>query len=98
MGRLLEALVLFGVLLAGAGFAAMRWNVAVRGRRLKRAPWELAEHSDGELLTVFAERPGEERILIGAEACANRDFEYRIEEVRSRGRQKIAALNSGARR
>lgn len=72
------------------------WFYNRRFVSLPSAPrrWELTEHSDGELEYVYCECPGEERFLVGAVPWHSQDFEYEIEELRSRGRQKLVALNS----
>lgn len=61
-------------------------------------PWVLVEHSeegaDERLeMVAYCEHPGEERIRIGGVLCDDPDFESKIEEVRSRGEYKLAALN-----
>jgi hypothetical protein len=66
-------------------------------RRLRHAPWSLEETSDGELLTYYAARPGQERLMVGAVAFGSDEFDFKVEELRSRALQKVAALNSGGR-
>lgn len=66
-------------------------------RRDEHAPWELAEHSDGEQVCVYAERPGDERLLIGAAPFGSTDFDSQLYEVRAQGREKVYALNNNER-
>lgn len=63
--------------------------------KLKNAKWELKEESDGEMIYVYAVHPATQRLMIDAVAFARSDFDYRIEEVRAAGREKVIALNSG---
>ena len=53
--------------------------------------WELAERTEGEVVRVIAKRGGEE-LTVGAVPFGDEDFEYRIEELRSEGRQRLTAL------
>ena len=92
-----EAIVLLAVaaglgvalILAGSHRAAGWW----RARQLRRAPWQLTEHSDGEQVCVYAERPGEDQLLIGAAPFAARDFEDQLYQLRADGRERVYALN-----
>ncbi len=86
------------VLLVLAAIAVARSLATRRHERARvRGTWTLDEASDGELVTVFAVHPAKERLLIGAVPFAAEDFDYRIEELRSEGRHKLAALNGGRR-
>lgn len=100
MGRVGEALLLLGVICLAATAVTLRFNYAVRKRRIANAPWELAEHTsdDGDYMVVSAERPGEDRIMIASIATGDPEFEYKIEEIRAVGKAKLAALNSGRKR
>ena len=69
----------------------------VRRRRDRRAPWRLIEHSDGEVLTVYADRPRRDRLLIGSVAIADEDFDERLHDLRVEGRQRLLVLNGGRR-
>lgn len=62
-------------------------------RRAEDAPWELVEHSDGEQVCVYAERPGEDRLLIGAAPFAAMDFDVKIRVLRAEGYERVYALN-----
>jgi hypothetical protein len=83
---LLVALVLYAVL------------STVRRSREARAPWRMAEDSDGEAIRVYAARPGQARLLIGSVPFAAPDFDSQLYELRAEGRQKLAALNAERRR
>ena len=97
MGAAVDLALVLGALVLIGLMATRLYNTYVRSR-VAADRWRLVEESDGELLSVYAALPGHadsERILVGAVPCAASDFEYRIEEVRSEGRMKLAALNSG---
>jgi len=83
---LLVALVLYAIV------------AMVRRRREAGAPWRMVEDSDGEAISVFAARPGQERLLIGYVPFAAQDFDSRLYELRAEGREKLVALNEGRRR
>lgn len=92
-------LVLVAALVLWVAREGLRSLSRIRARRrAAQQPWQIDEHSDGELVTVYAVKPGEERLVIGAAAFAANDFDYRVEEVRSQARLKVAALNSGKAR
>jgi hypothetical protein len=93
--RAAEAIAILAVL-GGAGAFGLAGVIRDRAqrRRAARAPWALTEESDGRHVTVYAARPGQERLVVGTVAFAAPDFDYRIEELRSEGRSKLAALNS----
>lgn len=94
--RAAEALLVIAVVLGGGVVGSVhliRWST--RRHALRNAPWELAEHSDGELVSLQAERPGEDALLVGAVAFARDDFDSAIEVARSEARAKVVALNSG---
>jgi hypothetical protein len=96
--KALTAIALLAFLAAGgAAVTVATLRRYLRRRELRRTPWELEERSDGELLHVFATRPGEEDLLIGAVPFASNDFDYRIETVRSDGERKVTALNNRPR-
>ena len=69
---------------------------AAQGRATRGARWELEERSERGRVVVRAVRgPGAEPLLVGAVAFDDPDFELRIEELRSEGRSRLIALNSG---
>ena len=84
------ALLVAAVILLARALAARRQQ-----RRRLTGHWTLDERSDGELVSVLAVHPEQEPLLIGAVPFAAGDFDFRIEEVRAEGRQKLAALNAG---
>jgi hypothetical protein len=86
----LDLVVLVGAV-AGATAAIRSWR---ERRNADRSPWRLREVSDGELLSVRAERPGEQPLMVGAVPFAAGDFDFRIEELRAEAEVKLAALNS----
>ena len=87
----LLALLLVLVLVAAAVLAALAWA----RRRREAGRWALDERSDGTRVVVLALHPAEPPLEVGAVAFADPDFETRIEELRSEGAYKVAALNSG---
>ena len=89
---ILLVLAVVCVLLIGR-FVRSAW----RRRSERRAPWQMVEESDGEQLCIYASRPGNERLLIGAAAFAARDFEQDLYELRAVGREKVYALNQKGR-
>lgn len=66
----------------------------VRRWRQGRSPWSLDERSDGEQLCLYAAKPGEQEMLIGAVPLAAQEFEKRLHDLRARGREKVGALNA----
>lgn len=92
MKVLLVLLVLLA--LAAVAYLAVRRALAQREQLGRHAAWELEERSDGELVTMYAIRPGSEPLLIGSAAFAADDFAYRIEELRARGDERLVALNA----
>ena len=91
--------VLVGLALLVAAAIVLARSLAARRRERQRVGgrWTLDERSDGELVSVLAVHPVQEPLLIGAVAFAADDFDFRIEELRAQGRQKLAALNAGRR-
>jgi hypothetical protein len=94
--RAVEALFVIALLVL-AGWAVMTAGRSWSGRRARHRPWRLNERSDGEQLVVYAERPGEQSLLVEAVPFGARDFSTRVEEARAAGAEKIAALNSRRR-
>jgi len=88
------AILVIALLLALAMYAVV---TMVRRRRDAGAPWRMVEDSDGEAISVFAARPGQERLLIGYIPFAAQDFDSRLYELRAQGREKLLALNEGRR-
>jgi hypothetical protein len=64
-----------------------------RGRKNQKTPWELEEKSDGELVVIYACKPGEERLMIGAVPFSSQDFDMKLYELRAEGQEKVMALN-----
>lgn len=90
---LLTALVVLGVVVTVALLrAGLRWWRHARGH------WFVEEESDGEQVCVYACRPGEDHLLIGAVPFAARDFDSRLYELRAEGREKVYALNQASKR
>jgi hypothetical protein len=89
------AILVIALLLALAVYAVV---TVVRRRREAGAPWRMVEDSDGEAISVFAARPGQERLLIGYVPFGAPDFDSRLYELRAEGREKLVALNGGQRR
>lgn len=85
-------LIVAAVVVVIVGGAVRR---AIRRWREKRAPWVMVEDSDGEAVKVLAEKPGDERLLIGYVPFGAADFDARLYEVRAEGREKVYALNQG---
>lgn len=100
--KAVEALFLMavvgGVCVAGLGLWVKTLKAARHRRLARRQPWQLEEHSDGELLVIYAVKPNESPLLIGAVPFAANDFNSRIEDVRSAGCEKVIGLNSGRER
>lgn len=75
-------LLLIGIVIA----AAALHNHVVRGRRR----WQKAGQ-----VAIWATCPDERPICIGTADVEDPDFLDKIEEIRSEGQMKLAALNSG---
>lgn len=95
--KAVEAIVVLVVviILAGLALAVLARSVGrlLARRRAEHAPWELTEHSDGEQIVVYAERPGEDKLLIGAAPFAANDFDSQLWELRSEGKIQVYVLN-----
>jgi hypothetical protein len=91
--KAVEAFVLLAVL---ALIVVLLLRAGVRRWRDSRAPWELDEHSDGERVCIYASRPGEDRLLIGAAPFKAQDFDCQLYEIRAEGRAKVYALNQAS--
>jgi len=87
--------VLFMVAVVLVGERVGKW---LARQRRAHADWELVEESNGEQVVVYAERPGQDRLLIGAATFAAIDFDVQLWELRSKGREQVYALNQGSHR
>ena len=95
--RVLLVLAVLVLLVAAAILLARSLAARRRERQRVSGRWTLDERSDGELVSVLAVHPAQEPLLIGAVPFAAADFDFRIEELRAEGRQKLAALNARPR-
>lgn len=98
--KAVEAIFLLALFCVLVG-AALLYGARAVGRLLARrrqqhAPWQLTEHSDGEQVCVYAERPGE-RLLVGAAPFAAQDFDLQLYELRNEGDLRTRALNENHR-
>jgi hypothetical protein len=90
--KAVEAIVVLAVI---GGAIVFGLSTLLRRAREQRAPWRMIEDSDGELVTLYACRPGHERLLLGSVPIAASDFDSRLYELRSESEQKVHALNAG---
>lgn len=81
-------IIIIGVLRELIRLAWRAWH------RRRHQRWHIEEQSDGEMVAVFAERPGE-KLLIGAVPFAADDFDTRLYGLRAEGRAKVYTLNEG---
>jgi hypothetical protein len=95
--RLIEALFVLALIVLAIWLASTALRGA-SGRRARHSPWQLAERSESERLVIYAERPGEQPLLVAAVPFGAEDFGMRVEEARAEGAEKLAALNSGRER
>lgn len=97
--RAVEALVVLAIV-GTVLFAIVVRLVRPVLRRWRRghAPWAMIERSDGELVEVFAAKPGDDDLLIGAAPFGADDFDSRLYELRAEGRAKVYALNQRGRK
>lgn len=73
-------------------FAACRWLWR------RRRPWSLVEEPEGEVVALYAARPGSARLLVASVPFAAEDFDSHVYEARAEARAKLYALNAGRRR
>jgi hypothetical protein len=81
------------VLLAVIGLLVFAAGTLLRRARERRAPWRLIEDADGEDVTFYACRPGQQRRLLGSAPIAGGD----VDGLRGRAEREIAGLNAGRR-
>lgn len=62
-------------------------------RRQSRRGWQLQERSDGELISVYATKPGSEELLLGSVPVAAPDFDMRLYELRAEADERVRVLN-----
>lgn len=67
---------------------------AIKSRRDAKCPWELEEESTGEAVEIYAAKPGEKPLLIGYARFSDPQFDSKLYELRSEGKERIYALNS----
>jgi hypothetical protein len=77
-------LVLAAIVIAGQG---------IQRRRMARRAWELEERSDGELVAVYATKPGRSDLLLGSVPIAAEDFDIRLYELRAEADERVRVLN-----
>jgi hypothetical protein len=92
--KAVEAIIVLAVV---GGAVVFGLSTLLRRARERRAPWRMVEDSDGEQVTVYACRPGHERLLLGSVPISAQDFDSQLYELRAEGEQKLAALNAGRR-
>ena len=63
----------------------------------RRRGWEIQERSDGELVALYASKPGGEDLLVGSVPIAAPDFDIRLYELRAEAGERVRVLNDRAR-
>lgn len=69
----------------------------LRRHHLDTAKWELDERSDGELLSLYVHRDGDQDLLVGAVPFGAQDFSDRLIDLRVNGEEKVEWLNRKSR-
>jgi hypothetical protein len=64
----------------------------------RRRGWEIAERSDGELVALYASKPGGEDLLVGSVPISAPDFDVRLYELRAEAGERVRVLNDRATR
>jgi hypothetical protein len=85
------ALILLIVVIVLA--AAVIVTQTIRGTRLRRRGWELDERSDGELVALYASKPGGQDLPLGSVPVTAPDFEVRLYELRAEASERVRVLN-----
>lgn len=68
-----------------------------RNLKARKARWEIQEDADGEQVTLYAAKPGCDRLLVGAVPFAAADFEERMIGLREDAADRIGTLNTRVR-
>ena len=66
---------------------------AASQRRQARRPWQLDERSDGELIALYATRPGRDELLVGSVPFSTPDFDTQLYELRAEAEKRGRVLN-----
>jgi hypothetical protein len=99
--KIAEAVIVLAVVFLGPiglGIWQARRVIARRAARAERdrvrnAPWEPNEQSEGEWFHVRCTREGSKPVYVGSVACNAVDFEERLAALRARQEAKLAMLN-----
>ena len=83
-------LLLIVALVMGVLFLLQR---AASQRRQARRPWQLDERSDGELIALYATKPGRDELLVGSVPFAASDFDTQLYELRAEAEERVRVLN-----
>jgi hypothetical protein len=83
-------LLLIVALVMGVLFLVQR---AASQRREAHRPWQLDERSEGELIAVYATRPGRDELLVGSVPFAAEDFDMKLYELRAEANARVRVLN-----
>jgi hypothetical protein len=59
----------------------------------RRRGWEIEERSDGELVALYASKPGGDDLLVGSVPMSAPDFDVRIYELRAEAGERVRVLN-----
>jgi hypothetical protein len=62
----------------------------------RRRGWEIQERSDGELVALYASKPGGEELLVGSVPVSAPDFDVRLYELRAEAGERARVLNDRA--
>jgi hypothetical protein len=92
MRVLAAALVLLVIVVLVLAVLFLVQRAASQRRRAHR-PWQLDERSDGELIALYATRPGRDELLVGSVPFAAEDFEIKLYELRAEADERVRALN-----
>jgi hypothetical protein len=92
MRVLAAALVLLLIVALVIGVLFLLQNAATE-RRQARRPWQLDERSEGELIALYATRPGRDELLVGSVPFADEDFDMKLYELRAEADARVRVLN-----
>jgi hypothetical protein len=92
MGVLAAAVVLLLIVALVLGVLFLLQRAASQRRQAKR-PWQLDERSDGELIALYATRPGRAELLVGSVPFAAPDFDIQLYELRAEAEERVRVLN-----
>lgn len=92
MRVLVVAVVLLVIVALVLGALFLLRRAASRRQRADRH-WQLEERSDGQLIALYATKPGRDELLVGSVPFAAPDFDLKLYELRAEADERVRVLN-----